>query len=282
MFDTESIQRAVSRSTVVINLVGIHDETLHWNYHDTHVKCAYRLAQLAKEAGVTRFIHVSALAATPDSESRWLATKALSEDAVRVWYPDATILRPAPLFGEEDWFLNRLAYMLRFLPVMPIIHGGGQYIQPCYVGDVAQAIVNATTMPATIGKTYHLGGPRVFSYAELVDICRRNIYLENNMVNMTEKAASNIARLIEFLPAGHRVLSRDLITQMNYDRIVPETPGILGFKELRVSPQGLFEHATQMMLRHREERGPSRFGHENDESWLGLERPTVAPKGVYL
>jgi NADH dehydrogenase (ubiquinone) 1 alpha subcomplex subunit 9 len=68
--DEESIYKAIQYSNVVINLVGRDWETRNFSFNDVHVKGARTLARLAKEAGVEKFIHVSALNATSNPKVR--------------------------------------------------------------------------------------------------------------------------------------------------------------------------------------------------------------------
>lgn len=68
--DEESIRKSIQYSNVVINLVGRDWETRNFSFDDVHVKGARTLARLAKEAGVEKFIHISALNATSNPEVR--------------------------------------------------------------------------------------------------------------------------------------------------------------------------------------------------------------------
>src|SRR6202007_2938853 len=99
------------------------------------------LARSAREAGVDRFMHISAIGADPRSSSAYARTKAAGETAVRDAFPTATILRPSVVFGPEDQFFNRFATMAMLSPVLPVIGGGETRFQPIYVGDVADAVV---------------------------------------------------------------------------------------------------------------------------------------------
>lgn len=54
-------------------------------------------------------IHVSHLNASPDSASAFYRSKWAGERAVRDAFPEATIARPAGLYGHEDWLLNAMA-----------------------------------------------------------------------------------------------------------------------------------------------------------------------------
>lgn len=100
-------------SNVVINLVGRDWETKNFNFDDVHVRGARAIARAAKKAGVERLIHFSALNADENPEptvltkgSQFLASKYRGEKAVLEEFPEATIFRPADMYGQEDRFLR--------------------------------------------------------------------------------------------------------------------------------------------------------------------------------
>lgn len=70
------------------------------------------IARIAAENGVENFIHVSHLNASPDSKSKFYATKYEGEMAVQEAFPSATIVRPAAMFGYEDRLLNNMTSRL--------------------------------------------------------------------------------------------------------------------------------------------------------------------------
>lgn len=116
--DEEAIEKAVRYSNVVINLVGRDWETRNFNFNDVHVEGARRLARISKEAGVKKFIHVSALNCSENPTpfvlkkgSQWLKSKFLGEQAVKEEFPDATIFRPADVYGQEDRFLRSVIFI---------------------------------------------------------------------------------------------------------------------------------------------------------------------------
>lgn len=168
-----SIKRALENSNAVINLVGVMPERGPQTFQGTQVLGAANIAQLAAEAGITNFVHVSAIGADKDSKSNYARTKAEGEAAVREAIPSAVILRPSIMFGPEDGFFTRFAVMARFTPVLPLI-GGSTKFQPVYVADVALAIANALK-PGNAGKTFELGGPRTYTMKELLQYITREI-----------------------------------------------------------------------------------------------------------
>ena len=87
-------------------------------------------------------------------------------------------MRPSVVFGAEDQFFNRLAALARLSPILPIfgqglLDAGRSRVQPIYVGDVADAIVNVLDDPSSVGETYELGGPRIYSYREIMELVSR-------------------------------------------------------------------------------------------------------------
>ncbi|EDV97697.1 NADH dehydrogenase [ubiquinone] 1 alpha subcomplex subunit 9, mitochondrial [Drosophila grimshawi] len=176
--DPRSIRDAVKHSNVVINLVGRDYETKNFKFKDVNVNGAARLASICRDSGVERFIHLSALNAEANPKahcisggSQWLKSKYEGELQVRDAFPNATIIRPADIYGSEDRFLRYYAHIWRRqFRSMPLWHNGELTVkQPVFVSDVAQAIVNAAKDPDSAGRIYQAVGPKRYQLSELVD-----------------------------------------------------------------------------------------------------------------
>jgi NADH dehydrogenase (ubiquinone) 1 alpha subcomplex subunit 9 len=107
--NTASIEESVRHSDVVYNLVGRDYPTKNFSLEDVHVEGTERIAEAVAKYDVDRYIHVSSYNASQDSTSEFFRTKARGEEAARTIFPEATIVRPAPMFGFEDRLLHRLA-----------------------------------------------------------------------------------------------------------------------------------------------------------------------------
>jgi len=171
----ESIAAAVEGATAVVNLVGILYERGRQTFRTVHVEGAERVARAAAAAGAGRLVHMSALGADSASPSAYARTKAEGERLVLASFPGASVIRPSIVFGPEDAFFNRFARLARFLPALPLIGGGRTRFQPVYVGNVADAMVAVLADPASAGITYELGGPRIYTFRELMEILLREI-----------------------------------------------------------------------------------------------------------
>lgn len=216
-----SIARALEGADAVVNLVGILPEYGRQTYQSVQVDGARNVAELAAEAGITRFVQVSALGADAEATAKHARTKAAGEAAVREAIPQAVILRPATVFGPEDRFLNRFAQMAKGTWLLPVIGGGEMQLQPVYAGDVAEAIAAAVSGEDTAGETYELGGPRTYTVNEIYDfICqttgRKRLKLSVPFV---------VARLFALVLGGiYRVPGLNLLPAIFF-RILPATNG---------------------------------------------------------
>jgi len=178
MRDEDSIRKAVQHSNVVINLIGRDLETKNFSYKDVNVTAAETIARICAEQGVEKLIHVSALNASEDvqptllnSQSQYLVTKAQGEEAVRAHFPDAIIMRPADMWGEEDRFFNNWASPYRrHLGMLPIFKRGESTVkQPVDVINVAQGICKAVIDKDTSGATFECVGPKSYYVADMVE-----------------------------------------------------------------------------------------------------------------
>ncbi len=222
-----SLAPVLRDANVAVNLVGILGESGRQTFEAVHAAGARAAATAAKEAGVERFVHVSAIGADARSASAYARTKARAEAAVRDVYPDAVILRPSILFGPEDDFFNRFAALARMAPVLPLIGGGHTRFQPAYVGDVGEAVAIAADGGAKPGATYELGGPEVKTFKELLAyICavtgrhRPLVPVPFALLRGPAAATELLDGLLLGLFPKMLVLTRDQLTQLRHDNVV--------------------------------------------------------------
>lgn len=233
--DERALAAVVAGADVVVNLVGILYERGKQRFDLAHHDGPRRLAAAAKNAGVKRFVHVSALAADENSRAAYARSKAEGEVAVRGAFPGAIILRPSLVFGPEDDFFNRFAAMARVSPVLPLIGGGATKFQPVYVGDVAAAIAAALARDDTEGKTYALAGPAIFTMRQLFELILRVTGRKRLLMSMPFGLAALQAFFLEWLPRPP--LTRDQVRLLRHDSIA--AVGAPGLAELGITPTAL-------------------------------------------
>lgn len=170
--DDAVLSRLCVDQDAVVNLVGVlkggNGDPYGAGFARAHVDLPGRIARTAWAAGIDRLVHVSALKAAADAPSGYLRSKAAGEAAVRAAFAEAAIFRPSVVFGAGDSFLTLFARLLKMAPVVPLASPGARF-QPVWVGNVADAVVEALLRPEAAGRTYELCGPRVYSLRELVE-----------------------------------------------------------------------------------------------------------------
>ena len=216
--DERLLAAFLAGNQTLVNCVGILQERRPQTFELVHHTGPARLARLAREAGVTRLVHLSAIGADSRSPSAYARTKAAGEQAVRDAFPTATILRPSVVFGPEDQFFNRFAGMAMVSPVLPLIGGGETRFQPVYVGDVADAVVRCLEDPTTAGRVYELGGPKVYTMRELFELLLDEIRRKRWLVDIPFGFAAAQARLMSVLP--NPPLTPDQVELLKRDNVV--------------------------------------------------------------
>lgn len=249
--DIESVRAAVNGADAVVNLVGILFERGKATFDAIHRQGAANVAQAAREAGVARLVHMSALGADKNSPSAYARSKAQGEDAVQAAFPGATIFRPSIVFGPDDDFFNRFAGLARISPVLPVFTGdgfkpvhtengydvdwfgsGGPTFQPVYVGDVAEALVKGVTDPRTTGKVYELGGPRRYTLKEVMELILRVTGRCAVLAPLPFWVARVQASFLKLLPKP--ALTPDQVKLLQVDNVV--RGGKPGLAELGIVP----------------------------------------------
>ena len=172
-----------------------------------HVELPQAIIAACRTMGVRRFLHMSALGASPDAPSEYLRSKGIGEKAVLAAEDlEVSVFRPSVVFGPEDRFLNQFALLTKLLPVVGVPCPDARF-QPVYVGDVARALHYALEEPDARGKAYDLCGPRVYTLKELVEaVCaitgRRRV-----VTGLPDGLSYLQAWLLEHLPG--KLMTRD-------------------------------------------------------------------------
>jgi NADH dehydrogenase len=223
------LARAVDGVDAVVNLAGILNPSGRQTFQAVHVELPRRIGHAARKAGVRRFLHMSALGASPGGPSEYLRTKGEGEVAVRSGPSETawTIFRPSVIFGENDRFTNLFAKLARISPVIPLARAQARF-QPIWVEDVARAFVAALRDGRTFRQSYDLCGPRVYTLEEMVRFVVRTLGLKRGIVALPDPVAKMQAFTFEHLPG--KLISRDNLLSMSVDNVCSGPfPDVFGF-----------------------------------------------------
>lgn len=238
--DPESISEVIKGSDFVVNCVGLLAEKGKATFQKAHVELPSNIAQAcAIEKRVSRFVHISALGVDL-SQSKYAKTKLAGEKAILEHYPETTILRPSVVFGPDDRFFNMFATMACFLPALPLIGGGKTKFQPVYVGDVADAALQAIEIPAVgeknpQGKIYELGGPEILSFKEILHRLFQHIQRKRLLIPLPWGIAKLQAGIMSILP--NPPLTPDQVVSLKTDNVVGKNT--LTLSDLGIKPTGM-------------------------------------------
>lgn len=253
----DAVKRAVEGSDLVINLVGADAETWNYSFEDVHVKAVETLAKVSKSMGVQRFVHFSALGASKDASSRRLRTKAMGEEVVQGEIGNiATVFKPAPISGPEDRLFQKLRFQIKKMPFVPLVNGGKQKVQPIWIRDVALAVSNALQTYDSVGKTYHLAGPDVYSMAELADFSFKTIRESPNTMSIPLSVAKMMTGPGDWLSTRTPVrlrfggMSQDAVEETVMDLTYDSVNATLKASDLDVIAHKVTEGIPIEFLRH--------------------------------
>lgn len=198
VYNPESIEEVISRSNVVVNLIGKRWKTANFSLEHVNAHIPANIAKIAKKVGVEKFVHVSALGASPDSPSEWHRTKYQGELAVREVFPEAVIVRPGTVFGYEDRLLNIWARLASQYPFIPILKGY-ENRKDCYLShiDFAQAMYRII-VDDNEGATYDIGGPET-TFAEFIDVVLEATLFEKPIVPIPLDLALKVTNFSQYL-----------------------------------------------------------------------------------
>jgi len=180
--DKEAVRQLVKGADAVVHLVGIIEEIGRQTFERVHVEGTRHVVTAAEDAGVRRFVYLSALGARPDAGATpYHRTKASAEEIVRGGKPPSVILRPSLIAAPGNEVLKMLLTMLRMSPLVPVIGNGLYRLQPVAASDLAEAVAVAVS-EARITGTFDIAGPAMMTYHEVLDALERALGVRRRRV----------------------------------------------------------------------------------------------------
>jgi uncharacterized protein YbjT (DUF2867 family) len=211
--DPDSLRRAVEGSDVVVHLVAIRQGPPE-EFERVMSQGTRDLVAAAREAGVRRFVLMSALGASEETKDLvpYYGAKWSMEQTVRASGIEHVIFRPSFVFAGHGGILPTFAKLAR-APVTPIIGRGLQRIQPIWIDDVAAYFAAAVDKPEAANRTFEVGGPDAVTWNEFWDRLKRARGVRRPSVHMPVGFMRLNALVTERLP-GNVPLTRDLLKML--------------------------------------------------------------------
>jgi uncharacterized protein YbjT (DUF2867 family) len=232
--DDRSVMNAVAGAFAVVNAVSLYVERGSDTFRSIHIDAAERVAKYSRESGVQRLVHLSGIGADAQSHSSYIRSRGEGETAVRAAFSEATIIRPAVMFGPDDAFLIPLMKMLRMFPVFPMFGRGQTALQPSYVEDVGEAVARCFDTPEA-AMTYELAGPNTYTYKELLQTLCNYLDIRRVLAPMPISMWKMLAFVAELLPASP--VTSNQVELMTKDNVASGRHP--GFASLGIQPRGI-------------------------------------------
>lgn len=163
--DVESIRAAIEGCQTVVHLVAILVGKPA-DFERVMTRGTASLLEVAAEAGVARFVHMSALGTSDETKESvpYYRAKWAMEEAVRGSGLNHAILRPSFVFAGDGGALSQFTRIARLAPVTPVVGDGKQRLQPIWADDLARAVTLAVKGDNDV--LVELGGPDVVDWNE--------------------------------------------------------------------------------------------------------------------
>lgn len=228
-FDFSNLDEFIKSSEIVINCIGVLYEKKNQKFDHVHHLFPKFLSSILDKEITKKFIHISALGANKNSNSLYIKSKFQGEEAVINNFKNSIIFRPSIVFGTNDSFFNLFNKLINILPIIPLA-GSKTKFQPCYVGDVTDAIIKIIEQ-VNLNSIYELGGPKIYTFKELIETLLVSLKKKRLIVELPDFAARVQAKVMQLLP--NPLLTEDQLEILKSDNVCSNQ--YPGFKELGIS-----------------------------------------------
>ncbi|MFQ5890918.1 MAG: SDR family oxidoreductase [Gemmatimonadota bacterium] len=188
---------------------------------DRAIQNTLTLFKAAGDAGVRRIVHVSIANPSLDSPLPYYRAKAIVEEALTETGVSFAIIRPTVIFGREDILINNIAYFLRRFPLFPIPGSGRYRLQPVYVEDYAEIVVDAGHRTTNV--TIDAVGPESYAYEDLVRHIAEALDSHSILIHVPPAAVLLCSKVIGRL-VGDVVLTSEEIDGLMADLLISHDP----------------------------------------------------------
>jgi uncharacterized protein YbjT (DUF2867 family) len=223
----ETLAAAMAGCDTVVHLVAIRQGRAE-EFQRVMVDGTRNLLTAAREAGVRRFVHMSALGVSEETRHLvpYYGAKWDMEQDVKAAGIPHVIFRPSFIFAKDGGILPTFAKLAKLTPVTPIPGSGKQRIQPIWADDVGAYFSKAVDLDAAADRTFELGGPDAVSWNEFWERLKHVRGIRRPSLHMPMSLMRMNALLTERLP-GNIPLTRDLLKMLEAgDNVVTDTSAV--------------------------------------------------------
>lgn len=225
--DPASLRSAFYDLEAVVHLVAVIREIGMDTFYRINVRGVQNVIRAASDAGIERFVHVSAIGAQDNAYMKYLHSRWRAERLIKQSGLSYTILRSSLMFGEGDEFINTLAGLIKCSPIVPVIGSGLAQFQPISVEDVARCIVSSINQENMKNRQVELGGPTRLTYDQIADIVIKSMRARRTKIHLPVSMFKYVVWLLETIRSRPPV-TRDQLSMLT----VPNFPSSDSVQEM--------------------------------------------------
>ena len=243
--NVSSYSMHVNESDIVINTVGILNESRKQSFDDIHFDFVRKIINKSKESSVKKFIQLSALNADESGLSKYLQSKGKADKYISSMSSTSfktVILRPSIVFGEKDSFFNRFKSLLKLLPVFPLACPNSMF-SPIYVKDLTGFIKEASLTDKYDNTIQNITGPKDYKFIELINFILSTMKIKRLIIPLNYSLSKLQAFAFTYLPGN--IFTLDNFKSLQVDNI--STGGLKGTSSIEdFVPPYLENKATKL------------------------------------
>jgi uncharacterized protein YbjT (DUF2867 family) len=228
--DAESLRRATDGCETVVHLVAII-EGKPQDFERVMTGGTHNLVAAAQDAGIRRFVLMSALGTTEETKdlTPYYRAKWEMEQMVLGSGLEHVIFRPSFVFGRDGGVLPTFIRLIRYAPAIPVMGPGTERQQPIWVEDVAAYYAQAVDLPAAANRTFEIGGPEAVTWNELYDRIKTVLGKRRPKLHLPFGLMRVNAAVLEALP-GPTPITRDQLKMLAAgDNVADNGPAVEAF-----------------------------------------------------
>ena len=251
--NVSSYSMHVNESDIVINTVGILNESRKQSFDDIHFDFVRKIINKSKESSVKKFIQLSALNADESGLSKYLQSKGKADKYISSMSSSSfktVILRPSIVFGEKDSFFNRFKNLLKLFPVFPLACPNSMF-SPIYVKDLTGFIKEASLTDKYDNTIQNVTGPKDYKFIELINFILSTMKIKRLIIPLNYSLSKLQAFAFTYLPGN--IFTLDNFKSLQVDNI--STGGLKGTSSIEEFVPPYLDKKTTKLDTYRKDSG---------------------------
>ena len=230
----------------LIHSLGAGEDT----FEDRDRRAAANVRRAADEAGVQRIVYLGGMRPKGEQQSKHLQSRIETGKVLRDGSVPVTEFRAAQIVGSGSLSFELVRYLTERVPILICPRWVRTPTQPIAIRNVLQYLVAALDQPDSAGEIIEIGGPDVFTYAEMFTKYAAIRGLNRRIVNVPLLTPRFSSHWVGLVTPISNTIARPLIEGLD-NEVVVDDPSKARTLFPEIEPIS-FEAAVRLALRRAE------------------------------